>query len=469
MDYVSSRDPHSVTFSFEHVLLDGLARDGGLYLPKSWENLSSVVSNLVECNYADLTAEIMDPYTGSSFNKKQLRHIAHQSYKNFSHPLIAPLVQLEDNLWIMELFHGPTLAFKDFALQIVGKLFSTLLQEKNEHITVIGATSGDTGSAAIESLRGLPNISIFILYPEGRISEVQRRQMTTVKDKNVHSIAVQGSFDDCQSLIKELFQDLKFREEMKLGAVNSINWGRILAQTAYYWYAQTILKKKGYENISFVVPTGNFGNVFAGWVAVQSGLKTQKLIVATNENDILPRFFNTGRYKKNTVISTLSPSMDIQVASNFERLLYYILHCDALLVRDKMQALSNNSGFSVNSLQGISGREMFIGKSISDKETLDTISRTYSETGILIDPHTATAVAAANVLKERNGKFYNPIVCLSTAHPAKFPLAVEKATGVKPALPDKISDLMDRKERIIQLPNDLIKLKDFISVHSSKK
>tara|TARA_B100000686_G_scaffold355147_1_gene470405 strand:+ start:2975 stop:4375 length:1401 start_codon:yes stop_codon:yes gene_type:complete len=466
MKYFSSRDSSANLFSFEHVLLDGLARDGGLYLPESWKKFDSTMSLSNYSDYADLAAKIMGPYTEPKFDRQKLIDLSYKSYENFTHPLIAPLVNLADNLWLLELFHGPTLAFKDFALQVVGKFFNEILNERNEHITIIGATSGDTGSAAIEAFRGLPNISIFILYPEGRISEVQRRQMTSVIEKNVHTIGVDGSFDDCQTLVKNLFQDLSFRERMKLGAVNSINWGRILAQTVYYWHASINLRNKGYENISFVVPTGNFGNVFAGWVAAQSGLEIKNLVVATNQNDILTRFFKTGIYKKLSVIQTLSPSMDIQIASNFERLLYYILGCNGSQVTNKITGLLENNEFSIDNSMYPDIRKMFIGVSIDDETTLKTISRVYSETGFVVDPHTATAIAAANKLKDENGKFPSPTVCLATAHPAKFPLAVQKAIGIKPEIPDKIADLMDREERIINLPNDLIKLKDFIRAHS---
>jgi threonine synthase len=363
---------------------------------------------------------------------------------------------LSEGHWLLELFHGPTLAFKDVAMQLLGRLFDRELARRQQRITILGATSGDTGSAAIEACRDREAIDLFILHPEGRVSEVQRRQMTTVLSENVHNIAIQGTFDDCQALLKGAFNDLAFRDEVSLSAVNSINWARVVAQVVYYIAAAVAVGAPD-RKLSFAVPTGNFGCVFAGYGAVQMGLPVEKLIVATNRNDILHRFFQTGAYRREDVVATQSPSMDIQVASNFERLLFDLSGRDGAVVRQQMAAVAEQGGFQVSGEALRRAREIFLSHRVDEAATTATIREVYRECGIAIDPHTAVGLRAARDLLPDG-----PVITLATAHPAKFPDAVEKACGVRPPLPEHMADLYERQERYAVLANDLAALQDHI-------
>ena len=463
MNYISTRSQANSTATFEDVLLGGLARDGGLYVPTTWPSPRDPES-LTGLDYAALAARVMAPYTAGCLDEGALLGHARSAYACFDHPATAPLVQLSSGLWLMELFHGPTLAFKDFALQLVGRLFDDVLARRGEKLTIVGATSGDTGSAAIEACRGRENLSVIILHPHGRVSEVQRRQMTTVGDMNVHNVAIDGTFDDCQALVKAMFNDLAFRDEMRLGAINSINWGRIVAQTVYYWYAGLALGAP-HRPVAFSVPTGNFGNVFAGWAAMRSGLPVEKFMVATNRNDILARFFRSGAYEKGDVVSSVSPSMDIQVASNFERLLFDLFDETGARVGALMDDLDTKGGFGLDAAQGAATRATFVGEGVEDDRALETIASVYRDTGILIDPHTATGVAVAEAHGDQLRHDGVPVVCLATAHPAKFPDAVERATGIRPPLPAHLADLYDRKEHVDRLPVDLQKVQAFVRTH----
>ncbi len=458
MKYVSTRGA-APTLDFEEVLLAGLARDGGLYVPESWPRLApEAIRDLAGLDYAELALRIARPFIGASIPDDDLKAIFTAAYAEFDHPAVAPLTQLEPALWLQELFHGPTFAFKDYALQVVGHLFDFVLSRRAEHVTIIGATSGDTGAAAIEACRDRAQIDIFILHPHGRISEVQRRQMTTVPSANVHNIAIEGTFDDCQALVKAMFNDAPFRRELALFAVNSINWARVMAQIVYYVHAAVALGAPG-RRIAFAVPTGNFGDVYAGYAAQALGLPLGRLLVATNKNDILARFFATGRYAIAGVEPTLSPSMDIQLASNFERLLYDLVGRDGARVRGHMAALGRDGAFAVAPAELARAAEHFAAARVGEDQTLATIAEVFKESGVLIDPHTAVGLHAARACQHDPA---TPIVVLATAHPAKFPDAVARATGVRPALPAALADLMEREERYDVLANDLAAVGSYI-------
>ena len=450
MRYVSTRGTASV-LGFEDVLLAGLARDGGLYVPEEWPRLSAGdFKALAPLSYPALAARIMAPFTAGCLDEDALATLCADAYADFGHPAVAPLKQLDDGLWMMELFHGPTLAFKDYALQIVGRLFDHVLGKRGRRMTVLGATSGDTGSAAIEALRGRDAVDVFILHPEGRVSEVQRRQMTTVDAPNIHNIAVEGTFDDCQDLVKALFNDHAFRDEVGLGAVNSINWARVLGQIVYYVRAALALGAPD-RDVAFAVPTGNFGNIFAGYGAREMGLPIPRLICASNRNDILARFLEGGSLEARAVEPSLSPSMDIQISSNFERLLFDAYDRDGQALDADMTAFRRDGRLSVERSRWHRIRELFAGFRLDDAGTRAEIARLYAETGELVDPHSAIGIAAARAGTEG---LACPVVCLATAHPAKFPDAVEKATGRRPALPGRLADLYDRPERVERLAND---------------
>ena len=460
MQYHSTRGtaPH---LGFEEVLLTGLARDGGLYLPADWPGLSAASWRaLAAADYCSLAAAMLRPFIDAAPLREALPELLGEAYAGFAHRAVAPLVQVAPDLWLLELFHGPTLAFKDVAMQLLGRLFERVLAARGQRLTILGATSGDTGSAAIEALRGSAAVEVFILHPKGRTSEVQRRQMTTVLDDNIHNIAVEGSFDDCQDLVKALFNDHAFRDRYRLSAVNSINWGRILAQSVYYAYAALALGAPARE-IGFVVPTGNFGNAFAGYVAQRMGLPMGKLTVAANANDILPRFLDSGTMSLGGVAPTLSPSMDIQVSSNFERLLYEVLGRDGGRVTAFLTAFRREGSVRLGEPELAAIRARFAGGRLDDAGTLEEIGRTYGETGLLIDPHTAVGLAVA---RRRVAAGAGPTVVLSTAHPAKFPDAVERATGCRPALPPRLADLYERPERLAALANDAEALKALMAV-----
>ncbi|MEO1135064.1 MAG: threonine synthase [Pseudomonadota bacterium] len=450
MKYISTRGG-APAVDFESALLAGLAPDGGLYMPATWPKLSrDEAHEIASMPYAEAAAEILSRFAGESFDKANLRAMARTAYSGFRDDAVAPLTQIGEQDYILELFHGPTLAFKDFAMQILGQLFDAALERRDATVTIIAATSGDTGSAAIEALRHCSRVNVVVLHPEGRVSEVQRRMMTSVIAPNVLNIAVEGSFDDCQAIVKTLFADEGFVAKVGLSGVNSINWARLAAQTVYYFTAWARIAEQD-EAVSFVVPTGNFGDVFAGYAAKQMGLPIARLGVAANANDILHRAISEGDYAPATVRATASPSMDIQVASNFERLLFEAMDRDASATRKAMETFGREKGLQIDPETQASIRQDFVSCAVSGEETLQEIARHENAEGELIDPHTAVGRAAALRLREA-GALVGKIVTLSTAHPAKFPDAVKKATGITPALPEVYADLFDRPEAMERTP-----------------
>jgi threonine synthase len=456
--YLSTRG-HAPILPFDDVLLSGLARDGGLYLPSRWPHFrSNEIKAMAGLDYAELAVRVMTPFLDGCIAEADFANLVADAYKDFGHKAVAPLVQLGSNDWLLELFHGPTLAFKDYALQLLGRLFDHVLARRGERITIVGATSGDTGSAAIEACRDRAAIDIVILHPKGRTSEVQRRQMTTVLSSNVRNIAIEGSFDDCQDLVKAMFNDQGFRDHCRLSAVNSINWARILGQVVYYFAAGVALGAPERE-LAFAVPTGNFGNVYAAVAARHIGLPIRQLVVGSNRNDILTRFFATGRMQSEGVVPTLSPSMDIQISSNFERYLFDLLKGDAAQVTALLGAFRQSGEFAVEDQVWAEARALFDAKAFGDAETLEVMRQLYQETGQLIDPHSAIGVAAGRA-RRRDPSV--PMVALATAHAAKFPDAVQQATGIRPALPPRLADLFERRERYQSLPNDLTAVKDYV-------
>ena len=460
MVYVSTRGGVSAA-EFEDVLLAGLAPDGGLFLPDQWPTVGQAeIDGFANASYPTVAADIISRFTGESFTRERLLELTTRAYGSFDHPETAPLTQVGDHDWILELYHGPTLAFKDFALQILGLLFDDALARRDRRLTVIAATSGDTGAAAIDALKGRAQVDVFVLHPEGRVTDVQRRMMTTVDDPNVHNIAIDGSFDDCQMIVKSLFADTDFVERVSLGGVNSINWARLAAQTVYYFTACAALKGK--DSLNFVVPTGNFGDVFAGYAAKKMGAPVNKLGVATNMNDILHRALTSGDYAPATVTPTASPSMDIQIASNFERLLFDVMDRDADALSARMNAFKADGSMMLSRAERAKIGDDFISFATGEAETLAEIKRHFDVTGALIDPHTAVARVAAQQLR-RDGALDGEVVTLSTAHPAKFPASVEKATGQEPALPSEHADLFDRKERMVRAPASVDAVRTFIT------
>jgi threonine synthase len=458
MNYVSTRGGASANFA--DVLLGGPAPDGGLWLPEEWPLFKpGEIRDFAAMSYADAAFRIMRPFIGDAFTDDEFFTDLDAAYAGFSHSAVVPLRQIGPNRFLLELFHGPTLAFKDLALQLIGRMFARALKKKGRRATVIVATSGDTGSAAIAALKGQPNLDIIVLHPKGRVSEVQRRQMTTVLDANVHNIALEGSFDDTQNIVKALFADREFSARTRLTAVNSINFARIAAQAVYYFTAGAALGGGYGRPVSFVVPTGNFGDVFAGEAAWRMRLPVEKLVVATNENDILARALDTGAYSAGEAKATLSPSMDIQVASNFERALFEASGRDAEWTGGAMADFARTRELTIDSGVLDSLRVRYAAVTTNDAETVEAIARVFQESGALIDPHTAVAAAAAEKLE---GALKGPLVILSTAHPAKFPEPVRRATGVTPELPAHMSDLMTRKERATVLPNSLDAVREFI-------
>lgn len=456
MKYISTRGKIEPV-AFKDAVMMGLATDGGLLLPEaipaidnntlqSWKNLS----------YRDLAFEVISLYA-DDIPPKDLRELINRSYDSFDHPEITPVVRV-DGLHILELFHGPTLAFKDVALQLLGNLFEYLLKETNRKMNIVGATSGDTGSAAIYGVRGKENVSIFILHPHGKTSPVQALQMTTVLDENVHNLAVKGTFDDCQNMVKALFNDLPFKEKYALGAVNSINWARVLAQVVYYFYAYFRVADNLSQKVVFSVPTGNFGDIFAGYVAKRMGLPIKSLLLATNENNILTRFVNEGDYSVGTVVPTVSPSMDIQVASNFERYLYYLYDENPVKVRESFAAFAANGRMEFTAEERKRVSEDFSSCSVNQQETLSTISSFHAQHGYILDPHTAVGVKAA-----LDSKSDAPAICLATAHPAKFGDAVVAATGVEPPRPAKLIGIENLPSRVEIKESDLLEIRNFIA------
>ena len=453
MRYVSTRGG-SPALGFADVLLAGLAPDGGLYVPESWPALPPL-EELAGLDYPELAFRVMWPFVQDEaegdrgISREDFRSIVAEAYSVFDHPDVCPVRRLGD-LWLMELFHGPTLAFKDVALQLVGRLFEHVLEERGGAVTILGATSGDTGSAAMAAFAGLSQAECVILFPDGRTSEIQRRQMTTIEAANCHAVAVGGNFDDCQDLVKQAFGDSGFRDEVSLSAVNSINWGRVMAQVVYYVWAHLAVSPR-HEPVSFCVPTGNFGNVLAGWAAKQMGLPVDRLVVASNRNDILTRTLNSGDMTAREVVATTSPSMDIQVSSNFERLLFEVLGRDGSAVESLLAAFRADSGVQLPAEVVAVLRGDFDAGSLSDEEAASVMDDVHEYQDVLVDPHTAVGLGVA--LRSRSGTA--PMVCLATAHPAKFPDAVFEATGVKPVLPEHLAGILERAERVEEVPADL--------------
>ena len=450
ISYISTRG-NAPALTFAEVLLTGLAPDGGLYVPSSWPTNHSADPTLP---YAQYAAEIMWPFVEGSMDRSDFDSIAAEAYASFSHPDVIPISTLADGIELVELFHGPTLAFKDVAMQLLGRLFDFELGRQGRRVTIVGATSGDTGSAAIEAFRDRSNVDIVILHPHGRTSDVQRRQMTTVAAPNVFNVAVEGTFDDCQDVVKAMFADVEFRERVGLAAVNSINWARVMAQVVYYHWAAA---QVDVGLVSVTVPTGNFGNVFAGRVAKRMGAPIGEFVVASNRNAILTEFFTTGAMTINPVEPSLSPSMDIQVSSNLERRVFELLDGDGPAVAALMESFRADGKVTLPDAAVPRMREGWIGESLSDQETTDVISTVYDESGVILDPHTAVGVGAA-----RRRPDSMPRLVMATAHPAKFPDAVEAATGVRPDLPAHLRDLFERDERFEVLPNDLETIQAFV-------
>ena len=458
MRYVSTRGT-ARSLGFEDTLLAGLAEDGGLYLPEYWPALApDALREIAGQPYAEAALRVIAPFVGAEIAAPALAALVRDSYSGFGHRAVAPLKQLGEGLWLLELFHGPTLAFKDYALQLVGRLFDHALARRGERVTVIAATSGDTGSAAIEALKDRASVEAFILHPKGRVSEVQRRQMTTVDAANIHNVAVEGTFDDCQDLVKAMFADARFRREFRLSAVNSINWARIMAQAVFYVAAGAALGAPD-RCVAFAVPTGNFGNIFAGWVARAIGLPIARLVIGSNRNDILTRFVETGEMAMRPVEASLSPAMDIQVSSNFERLLFELSGRNAERVAAAMAEFRAGGRFRASAEEWRGMRALFDAVRLDDEGTKRTIREIYETTGELIDPHTAIGIHAA-LHARRDPRV--PVIAIATAHPAKFPDAVEAATGVRPPLPARLAGLFDRAERLTVLPNDLGAVQGFI-------
>jgi threonine synthase len=464
VQYISTRDGRTPAerLPFDDVLLAGLAHDGGLFVPAAWPTFDPTqLRALRGKSYAEIAAAVMRPFVGAALAEAEWQAIVARAYRDFDHPAVAPLKELGTDLWLLELFHGPTLAFKDYALQLVGPLFDAVLAKRGERVTIVGATSGDTGSAAIEACRDRDAVDIFILYPYGRVSEVQRRQMTTVPSANVHAVAIEGTFDDCQDLVKAMFADTPFRRDFNLSAVNSINWARIMAQIVYYFAAGVALGAPD-RPVSFAVPTGNFGNVYAGHVARAMGLPVSELVIGTNRNDILARFLNDGAMVMGQVEPSLSPSMDIQVSSNFERLYFELADRDGAGVARAFQEFRASGRLPASRAQWQAARGQFSAHRVDDALTKATIAATYRATGELLDPHSAVAVAAAAAALPHRRDPSVPLVALACAHPAKFPDAVEQATGVRPHLPSRLADLLERPERIKVLPNELAAVEHFV-------
>ncbi|WP_343228973.1 threonine synthase [Rhizobium setariae] len=464
MRYVSTRG-EAPELGFLDVLLTGLARDGGLYIPREWPQFSKKeIRSWRGKTYQDIAFAVLTPFVNGEIEADELKRMIDEAYATFRHPAVAPLVQTGANSYILELFHGTTLAFKDVAMQLLARLMDHALAVRNQRATIVGATSGDTGGAAIDAFGGRDRTDIFILFPHGKVSPVQQRQMTTSEHKNVHAIAVNGTFDDCQDLVKAMFNDIKFRDRMQLAGVNSINWARIMAQIVYYFTSAISLGGPD-RKISFTVPTGNFGDIFAGYAAKRMGLPISRLVVATNENDILARTLKTGRYEMKGVKATTSPSMDIQISSNFERLLFEVYDRDPAKVRSAMDGLKQSGAFEIEKKALAAIAKDFRADRVSEAQVAKTIKNTLAETGYLLDPHSAIGVFVAN--KQEKPKA--PMVTLATAHPAKFPLAVESACGIAPALPSWLTGLMQREERFEVLDADIKTVEAFIAQNARIK
>ena len=465
MRYISTRGS-APTLSFEEVTLTGLASDGGLYVPEEWPTLSAdEIRAFRGLPYAEVAARVMTPFVGECLLPEELRELTARAYGRFSHAAVVPLVQVDERRWLMELFHGPTLAFKDVALQMLGQLFETFLARRGEQLTLVGATSGDTGSAAIDAVAGREGVEIFMLHPKGRISDVQRRQMTTVLSPNVHNIAISGSFDDGQAAVKRMFTDPAIAGKLRLGAVNSINWARLMAQVVYYFTTAVQLGAPD-RAIAFSVPTGNFGDVFAGYVAAKMGLPVAKLIVATNVNDILHRALSEGDYSAGTVTPTAAPSMDIQVSSNFERLLFDVGGRDGAAMAEQMHGFEASKAMRLTNAQRDGAAELFTSVRVDQDAMSHSMRRAFENSHEIIDPHTAIGLYAAYAV---DLPAEVPVVTLATAHPAKFRDAVERATGIRPPLPTRVGDLFAREERCTELSGDYDELTAFILDHAAQQ
>lgn len=451
MKYISTRG-QSPALTFEEAMLTGLARDGGLYVPETWPTLSTEqIADFAGKSYEEIAFEVMKPFIGDTFTDIEFLEIIHKAYSSFEHTAKCPLVQFDENHFLLELFHGPTLAFKDVAMQLIGQMFERALKRRGDRVTIVGATSGDTGSAAIEAFKGLDAVDVFIMFPDGRVSDVQRRQMTTPNESNVHALAVDGDFDDCQALLKDMFNDFEFRDAVKLAGVNSINWARVMAQVVYYFTSAVSLGAP-HRKISFTVPTGNFGDIFAGYVAKRMGLPIDRLVIAANQNDILHRTLQSGDHTKTGVVPSISPSMDIQVSSNFERLLFDLYDREGDAVAQLMDALKNDGTFTLSQGATQKLQDEFDSGRCSEEETSKSIQQTYADVGEILCPHSAVAVKVANSIPRDETV---PMITLATAHPAKFPAAVEAACGVHPELPDRMAGLFERDERMTKVSNDL--------------
>ena len=462
MDYISTRGS-APALDFAGATLAGLANDGGLYVPREWPRFSAdEIAAMAGLPYAELAARVMQPFVGDSLTPERLLELTTQAYGRFAHKAVTPLKQLDEQHWLLELFHGPTLAFKDVALQLLGLLFEEFLSRGGDPLTIVGATSGDTGSAAIDAVAGRARVEIFMLHPKGRVSEVQRRQMTTVLAPNVHNIAIEGTFDDAQAMVKRMFNDAAMTDRFAIGAVNSINWARLMAQVVYYFAAGLQLGAP-HRKVAFSVPTGNFGDVFAGYVAAQMGLPIERLIVATNVNDILHRALTTGDYSQGTVTPTAAPSMDIQVSSNFERLLFDLGGRDGKALAEQMAGFEATKAMQLTNAQREGAAALFTSARADADDMARALRWAWDAAGELLDPHTAIGLHAAQVTGIDPAV---PVVTLATAHPAKFRDTVERATGHRPALPARIGDLFEREERLIELSGDYAAIAEYVAARA---
>lgn len=462
MDYISTRGS-APALDFAGATLAGLANDGGLYVPRQWPRFTEAeIAAMAGLPYAELAARVMQPFVGDCLTPERLLELTTQAYGRFAHKAVTPLKQLDEQQWLLELFHGPTLAFKDVALQLLGLLFEEFLGRGGDPLTIVGATSGDTGSAAIDAVAGRARVEIFMLHPKGRVSEVQRRQMTTVLAPNVHNIAIDGTFDDAQAMVKRMFNDAAMTDRFAIGAVNSINWARLMAQVVYYFAAGLQLGAP-HRKVAFSVPTGNFGDVFAGYVAAQMGLPIERLIVATNVNDILHRALTSGDYSAGTVTPTAAPSMDIQVSSNFERLLFDLGGRNGAAMAPQMAGFESTKAMQLTNAQREGAAALFTSARADADDMARALRWAWDQTGELLDPHTAIGLHAA---QHAGIDPAVPVVTLATAHPAKFGDAVERATGHRPVLPARVGDLFEREERLIELPGDYAGIADYVAARA---
>ena len=462
INYLSTRGGES-SLQYEDVLLSGLARDGGLFMPEEWPNFShSELNEMKKLSYSELAATIMTPFIQPSLNYNEVLKICNEIYSKFTNDEVAPLKKMEDNLFVLELFHGPTLAFKDYAMQFLSKAFNVALTKNKKRAVILGATSGDTGSAALEAFKGKDNVDIFILFPDRKVSPVQQKQMTWINDSGAHALSVKTDFDGCQQIVKDCFEDLKFKDQISLSAINSINWVRLLPQIVYYFYSALKVGAPDKE-VAFSVPTGNFGNILAGWMAKKIGLPISNLICGSNQNDILTRFFNTGVMERKNVKPSFSPSMDIQVSSNFERLLFEILDRDPIKVKQEMYNFKKNGIFSIPKEIMLKVNNLFSAYTISNNETLNIIKNTFEDYNYILDPHSAIGFGSARkALDEKIISSNTPIISLACAHPSKFPDIIKKAINIEPQLPDHLKELMVSKEYFKVIDDDTNFIKNYL-------